>query len=528
MAPEYKCSQRIAICCILAMLFQNMSCSNILLLPGFPHGSHFLFMAKIGEHLAEKGHNVTLLLGETKHDLEKTPRRETIFKFEKYQTKLDEDFKREAAQPFMRKALKGQFTYTDLSVVFDAMFNECTAIMENGHLLGRLMKNKFDLIVFDNFQLCNFMIVQKLSIPFVVASTNRPMVPVDAYHLGMPSPLSYVPFMTSALTDRMNFLQRLTNMAGTAVGLYFFNFVILPKFDDLKQKHNILPEVSMTESIGTAEFNLFSVSWALEFPRPTMPNMAFIGGLLAKPASPLNKELEDFVQSAKHGIVVLTFGTELNPGSDMEVAEMLTAAFARLPQKVIMRYEGEPPKSLGNNTMLTKWMPQNDLLGHPQTKAFVTHGGLNGVYEAIFHGVPVVGLPLYGDQFDNMARLTSKGMAVSVDIGTLTSDELYEAIKTVVENPSYKENAVRLSRIHRDQPMSPGDTTVFWIEHVIKHGGGHLRAEAFNLNFFQYFMLDVMVVLVVIILAIIIIVIKTLTIICRSLFKRNANKEKQS
>ncbi|KAK1898216.1 UDP-glucuronosyltransferase 2B17 [Dissostichus eleginoides] len=42
--------------------------------------------------------------------------------------------------------------------------------------------------------------------------------------------------------------------------------------------------------------------------------------------------------------------------------------------------------------------------GHPKTKVFVTHGGTNGIYEAIYHGVPVLGIPLIFDQYDNMTK----------------------------------------------------------------------------------------------------------------------------
>ena len=60
---------------------------------------------------------------------------------------------------------------------------------------------------------------------------------------------------------------------------------------------------------------------------------------------------------------------------------------------------------------------------------------MNGVWEAVYHGVPMVAVPLFGDQYDNAQRLVSRGMAVKVDIATLTSDELANAIRTVANDP---------------------------------------------------------------------------------------------
>jgi glucuronosyltransferase len=57
---------------------------------------------------------------------------------------------------------------------------------------------------------------------------------------------------------------------------------------------------------------------------------------------------------------------------------------------------------------------------------------------------------------------------------------------------SYKENAMRLSRIHHDQPVKPLDRAVFWIEFVMRHKGAkHLRVAAHDLSWFQYHSLDV-------------------------------------
>ncbi|TKC34647.1 hypothetical protein EI555_011237, partial [Monodon monoceros] len=159
---------------------------------------------------------------------------------------------------------------------------------------------------------------------------------------------------------------------------------------------------------------------------------------------------------------------------------------------VLWRYTGKKPETLGANTRLYEWIPQNDLLGHPQTRAFITHCGTNGIYEAIYHGVPMVGIPLFGDQHDNIARIKAKGAAVEVDLQRMTSSDLLNTLKAVINNPSYKENAMKLSRIHHDQPMKPLDRAVFWIEFIMRHKGAkHLRPAIHNLTWYQYNSLDV-------------------------------------
>ena len=44
------------------------------------------------------------------------------------------------------------------------------------------------------------------------------------------------------------------------------------------------------------------------------------------------------------------------------------------------------------------WLPQNDLLGHPATRVFLTHGGIHSLYEAVYHAVPMVVVPIGADQ----------------------------------------------------------------------------------------------------------------------------------
>ncbi|XP_035877325.1 UDP-glucuronosyltransferase 2A1 isoform X3 [Phyllostomus discolor] len=280
--------------------------------------------------------------------------------------------------------------------------------------------------------------------------------------------------------------------------------------------------------MGKAEIWLMRTYWDFEFPRPYLPNFEFVGGLHCKPAKPLPKEMEEFVQSSgEHGFVVFTLGSMVKNLTE-EKASLIASALAQIPQKVLWRYTGNIPTTLGANTRLYEWMPQNDLLGHPKTKAFITHGGTNGIYEAIYHGVPMVGVPMFADQYDNIVHMKAKGAAVEVNINTMTSADLLNALRTVINDPSYKENAMRLSRIQHDQPIKPLDRAVFWIEFVMRHKGAkHLRPAAHNLTWFQYYSLDVIGFLLTCVAAAVFLVTKCCLFSCRKVGKTGKKKKRE-
>ncbi|XP_076721326.1 UDP-glucuronosyltransferase 2B31-like isoform X3 [Callospermophilus lateralis] len=282
------------------------------------------------------------------------------------------------------------------------------------------------------------------------------------------------------------------------------------------------------ETMGKADFWLIRTYWDLEFPRPLLPNFDFVGGLHCKPAKPLPKEMEEFVQSSgENGIVVFSLGSMVSNMPE-EKANIIAFALAQIPQKVIWRYQGKKPDKLGPNTLIYNWIPQNDLLGHPKTKAFITHGGTNGVYEGIYHGVPMVGIPLFADQPDNIAYVKAKGAAIRLEYRTLSSSDLLKALRMVINNPLYKENAMKLSRIQHDQPVKPLDRAVFWIEFVMRHKGAkHLRVAAHDLSWFQYYSLDVIGFLLACVATVMFIITKCCLFCCQVFFKTGKKKKRE-
>jgi glucuronosyltransferase len=74
--------------------------------------------------------------------------------------------------------------------------------------------------------------------------------------------------------------------------------------------------------------------------------------------------------------------------------------------------------------------------GRPKTKALITDGRANYIYEAMHHGIPMVGITLFGDQPDNIAHMKVKGSAVRVDFNTMSTTDILSAFETIISDPS--------------------------------------------------------------------------------------------
>ncbi|XP_045690196.1 UDP-glucuronosyltransferase 2A3-like isoform X2 [Phyllostomus hastatus] len=461
--------------------------------------SHWLNIKVILEELTEKGHEVTVLT--FPHTKLIDYRKPSPLNFEVLPSEVQKESVDNVHDKFLDLILNvlPNLEPWQSTIKLNNFFIETTEILKimcegavyNQTFMKKLQETNYDVMLIDPVLPCGELIAELLKVPFVLTlriSTGG----MKEKHCGkLPAPPSYVPVQMVALTDQMSFLERVKN---TMLSV-FFDFWIrdydIHFWDQFYSKALGRP-TTLCETLGKAEIWLIRTYWDFEFPRPYLPNFEFVGGLHCKPTKPLPKEIEKFVQSSgEDGIVVFSLGSVVHYITE-EKANLIASALAQIPQKVLWRHSGKKPATLGANTQLYDWIPQNDLLGHPKTKAFITHGGINGIYEAIYHGVPMVGIPMFADQYDNIAHMKAKGAAVEVNINTMTSAELLNALRTVINDPFYKKNVMRLSKIHHDQPVKPLDRAVFWIEFVMHHKGAkHLRPASHDLTWFQYHSLDV-------------------------------------
>lgn len=194
-----------------------------------------------------------------------------------------------------------------------------------------------------------------------------------------PSSPSHVPMYNSLLHDQMNFVQQMENFLRYLFSLLQKRYIIVPIYRELLERH-FAPGTDLLTIQQSANIWLMRMDFVFEFPRPTMPNVVFMGGFQCQPAQALPTELEEFIQgSVEHGVSIMSLGAVVS-ALPTAITEAIATAFAEIPQKVLWRYQGEQPSTLENITLILEWFPQNDLLGHPTTCVFVSHGGTNGIY----------------------------------------------------------------------------------------------------------------------------------------------------
>ena len=80
------------------------------------------------------------------------------------------------------------------------------------------------------------------------------------------------------------------------------------------------------------------------------------------------------------------------------------------------------------------WFILQCMSAHKNTMLFVSHCGMTGILEAIYHRVPIVGIANFADQVDNAIRIQDKGLGVSISKHNLNNETILIAIQEVLKN----------------------------------------------------------------------------------------------
>ncbi|XP_058804709.1 uncharacterized protein LOC131671920 [Phymastichus coffea] len=354
----------------------------------------------------------------------------------------------------------------------------------------------YDVLITEAFGANCFMgIGYHFNIPIVAASSALEYPWVSDFTGNNDNP-AVVPNALFMAFGQMNFWQRLKNTI-----IYYNEIWKFHKLTEHSQTESMrkyinskLPNIREIErSVALTLVNSHSILYGV---KPVLPTLVQVGGLhVEENDSKLSKELLKWMDESKDGVVYFTFGSMVVVESlSKDILKIIYASFAKIaPTRVLMKVANATnlPPGLPNNILHLPWIPQQAVLAHKNTKAFITHGGLMGSQEALYYGVPMIGVPLFADQPRNVEAFVAKNMSIKLPLKDVSEKTLDAALQAILFDSKYRKSAKYYSKLFKDRPLSAMDTAVYWIEYVIRNGPNIMRSPSLNLTWWQLALLDV-------------------------------------
>ncbi|XP_075223254.1 UDP-glycosyltransferase UGT5-like [Lycorma delicatula] len=480
-------------------------CNTAKILAVTPMGSksHHHFMQPIFKELALRGHQITLytsvLIGCNVSNIK--------------EIKLDDPLANAATGKLTFNILReaGEIPYFKPPVMWYYGLLIVDQTLQYREIQNLIHSNeKYDLILLEaNFGQEAFLAFShKFRAPVISLHTFSTYFYTDEF-IGNPHAISYRPATELPYTEKMSFLQRCHNTLRAVINIFGTYLYYLPEQERLMRKYFNYTDVEeippLIDMLLNVSLTIVNSHISVDYARPWVPNVVEVAGVHISHNPLLPKDLQEFMDNSKDGVIYVSFGSVL-PSEEMPdyMKEALIKAFAKLRQNVLWKLSVDSLPGLSKNVKLSKWLPQQGVLAHPNCLAFITHGGLLSQEEAIYFGVPLIGIPIFADQHLNVVRASYKGFAVHIDQHNISEESVLWAIKEVLYKPSYQENARKISKIFQDNQNPPLQTAVYWIEYVLRHDGAlHLHTEGRKFSFFKYFLLDVLALMCIILFLII-------------------------
>ncbi|XP_043488518.1 UDP-glucosyltransferase 2-like [Polistes fuscatus] len=390
----------------------------------------------------------------------------------------------------------------------------------------------YDVVISEIFGASCFAVFGNiLNVPVIGVSSSA-LYPWANPFIANPENLAFVANNLLDYVKQMNFWQRTFKTLHTLFNKMYFNY--FTQYQDQLIKKYVGPNMpSVRELERNISMILVNSHFSLNGVRPITTALIEVGGLhVQEDDTKLSPELKKWADECdKDGFIYFSFGSMIKIETfPKHILDIFYKSFEKIsPVKILMKIPNpkDLPADLPNNVRMSPWLPQLKILKHPNIRAFITHGGLMGTQETIACGVPMIGIPLFADQFTNIDSYVEKNIAVKLDYESMTQKDMDDALHKILYNSTYRKTARKIGERFVDRPRKPIDTANYWIDYVIKYGFNSLHSPALNLYWWQIALLDVYMFLFVVTFVIIYILFH-LTLLLLNMFSSKEGNTKVS
>ncbi|KAL7076494.1 hypothetical protein ACQ4LE_004354, partial [Meloidogyne hapla] len=390
------------------------------------------------------------------------------------------------------------------------MGTACKETIKQHKLLQKLTNEHFDIGIAEMYEYCAAALFHKLGVKTKLAAFAVPVLQMTVRKFDIPSFASFVPnTFAPRLGLESSFFNRFLNFYNEFYDWVWMDDYILREEEAMIREEFGSDFPNLKQLTKNVSLVFFNSNPFFEMPRPISNKIVYIGGLVDNLASEESKKLDPKIKNilakATAGAVLFSFGsiadtTKLNKN----IKNAIISAFKRFPKiQFIWKLDSETIKNISElinnipNIHIFEWLQQPAILAHPNLKAFITHCGQNSLTESVHAGVPIIGIPLFGDQFYNADVAFTHRIGLQIDVNELNGQNgeniLFEAIERILQDPSFHQNAQILSKKLLSTPFEPKERLVKWVEFSAEFENlSELDLPGdLELNWFIYYSIDV-------------------------------------
>ena len=371
---------------------------NILILHPVFCGSHESVLRSLGNHLVQQGHQVTQVLFKHKKSPKELNTNVSIF------TLTINDNLNNCGRYVNDKGVLdtgiawGKYFWNQGHSIFSLPLDlfclidvHCYTLHHDPQLKHLLKTQTFDLAIIDLIgNECGIALVKSLQVP-IIGFWGFPFHGGEAAYTSLFHPPSLYPAFFSGLQMKMNFGERFVNFILHLLHRLYTDFLLAYANSYVNQYYPHIPPLN--KIIHDLDLILVNANQFVDYPRLVPPNIKQVGGLQLMPdeSGSLPKDYQDFVFGAEEGVILFSFGSSLNAKDvPQSVILALLEAFSSLKQyRFVMSFDPEAIPYIPDNVKVSKWVPQQALLAHPNVVAFISHCGISSLLEAVYYSVPI-------------------------------------------------------------------------------------------------------------------------------------------
>ncbi|KAK4879421.1 hypothetical protein RN001_007567 [Aquatica leii] len=441
-----------------------ISAARILGIAPTPSHSHQVVLQPIWRELSLRGHELVVVTTDPINDSSLTNLKEIDLHSVSYNIWNENILS--VIDAWQHSAFKG------LYVIIQSTFK--VAEMQFQHKeVQTLIKNQtehFDLVIVEFLLPIYYAFAEHFKCPFIGVTTMDPP-PFVFNFVGNPNHPAITRDAQFAYNEEPNLFQRVLATFSSLFAELVTDMLFSAQQQSIVTKY-FGKEMPHLHTIARNVSLLFLNTEPIFHPmRMLVPSVIQIGGNIhGGLIKPLPKDLKEFLDNATNGFIYFSLGSNVKSKDvPIEIRNVILNTFAELPFRIVWKFEIDNLPNKSDNIFISKWMPQESVLNHPNIKVFITQGGLQSMEEAIYSFVPMIGVPFFADQYHNVQTMVRKGMGLSIDYKSINKHDFKNKIMEVIQDSRYKDKVTEIGTLIKDQPMTGLEKVVWWTEYVLRH-----------------------------------------------------------